>query len=72
MIVAALAVGLPLYLMPIQGGGALLLAGPRYHPLPGRQAMGTAGGDEPEPPVATAGQARRSAPTAGRGVPLVH
>ena len=38
-------------------GGALFPAGPRHCPPPAGEVLGTAGGDEPEPPVAAAGQA---------------
>ena len=42
------------------GGRSLLPAGPGHGPSPVGQVVGAAYGDEPEPPVAVAGQAGRS------------
>ena len=53
-------------------GGSLFSAGPRHRPPPAGQVAGAAGRDEPEPPVAAAGQARRSARAAGADLRLVH
>ena len=53
-------------------GGSLLPAGPRRGPPPAGQIAGAAGGDEPEPAVAAAGQAGRSSRAAGADLWLVH
>ena len=46
--------------------------GPCHSPLPASEVAGAPGGAEPEPPVAAAGQARRSPRVAGSGLWLVH
>src|SRR5207245_1577464 len=47
-------------------------SGARRGRRPAGEVAGTARGDRPQPAVAAAGQARRSAPTAGGDVSVVH
>ena len=57
---------------PSGGGGGAFSAGPRRRPPPAGEIVGAAGGHEPEPAVAAAGQARRSARIPGADLQLVH
>ena len=54
------------------GGGGAFSAGPRCGPPPAGEVVGAASGDEPESPVAAAGQAAEAHDAAGADLRLVH